>query len=198
LLFLFQAKADPNSRSNFQSSSALFSFAGYVIALVGSLLLDRTGGTMATCVKCGSVLSEGAAFCTVCGSPVSAVSGPVPAAGAGIASNVAAALSYLLGPVTGIIFLMIEPHRREPFVRFHAFQAIFFGVVVLVLSGIWNNILWAGFFSFGFFWRILSLAGNLVGLGILFFWLFLMYKAYNNERYMIPFIGEFALRQASK
>jgi uncharacterized membrane protein len=153
---------------------------------------------MASCAKCGSLLSEGAAFCTVCGSPVSAVSSPVPATTAGVASNVAAALSYLLGLVTGIVFLVIEPYRRDPFVRFHAIQSICFSVVVMVFWMIWNRVLWAGLYSFGFLWSVLSLVSNLIGLAILGCWLFLMYKAYKNERYLIPYIGEFALKQAAE
>jgi uncharacterized membrane protein len=153
---------------------------------------------MATCAKCGSLLSEGAAFCTVCGSPVAGVQNPVPGTTAGMTSNVAAALSYLLGIITGVLFLAMEPYKRDPFVRFHAFQSICFSVVAILLGMIWNRILWAGFYTFGFLVSLLGLVGSLIGLAMIGYWLFLMYKAYNKEQYRIPIIGEFALRQASK
>jgi uncharacterized membrane protein len=157
---------------------------------------------MASCPKCGAVVSAGAVFCSVCGSPVPSGSNPVVPSGppgtasAGLTSNVAAALSYLFGFVTGIIFLVIEPYKRDPFVRFHAFQSIFFCVVAIVFGIIWNGLFAWGFFSFGFLWSIIRLVGVLIRLGFFIYWLFLMYKAYNNEKYLIPYIGELAQKQA--
>ena len=150
---------------------------------------------MAFCSKCGSAVSEGSSFCNVCGSPVSSAGGPpIPpspagAASAGMTSNIVAALSYFF--ITGIIFLVVDPYRRDKFVRFHSFQAIAFGVAVFVLEIILSIIASITFFALGFLLPI-------VGLLIFVFWLFLMYKAYNNETFMIPVIGEWALKQAGK
>jgi uncharacterized membrane protein len=162
---------------------------------------------MAACPKCGSVVPDNAVFCSVCGSAVSTPSNqvatpppPPPTAGAtsgGLTSNVAGALSYLLGFVTGIIFLVLEPHKRDRFVRFHAFQSIFFSVILFVFNIIWSNI-FLGALSLGFLWTIVSLIGTLVYLAVFILWIFLMYKAYNNEKFMIPFIGELAAKQADK
>ena len=55
-----------------------------------------------------------------------------PAGGTGLSSNVAGALCYLLGLVTGIVFLMIE--KEDRFVRFHAMQSIVLSVAVFVVS----------------------------------------------------------------
>jgi uncharacterized membrane protein len=61
----------------------------------------------------------------------------------------------------------------------------------------WNMIFFSiGFFSGGFLWSILSLISTLIALGAFLYWLFLMYKAYNNERYMIPVLGDLAAKQA--
>ena len=57
--------------------------------------------------------------------------------------NVASALCYLLGLITGIIFLVLTPYNRNPVVRFHAFQSIFLNVAWycgLVSGSMW---LWA-------------------------------------------------------
>ena len=165
---------------------------------------------MASCSKCGSVVSDGAAFCSVCGSPVSPVASPAapvpqpPAApispavtsAAGISSNVAGALCYLAGLVTGIIFLVVEPYKRDAFVRFHAFQSIFFSIVWIIFRILWSNIVLAG--PLGFLWSLFSLIGTLISLAFFLFWLFLMYKAYNKEKFMIPVIGEMASKQAAK
>jgi uncharacterized membrane protein len=161
---------------------------------------------MAACPKCGSVISAGSAFCTVCGSPVSVISSsaappppppPPGAANAGMTSNVAGALCYLLGFITGIIFLALEPYKSDKFVRFHAFQSIFIGVIMFAFNIVWSR-MFLGMLSLGFFWTIFSFIGTLVYLGFFLLWLFLMYKAYNNETYKLPVIGEMASTQAAK
>ena len=106
-------------------------------------------------------------------------------------------LTYILGFITGIIFLVIEPYKNDKFVRFHAFQSIFFNVALIVFwiaYTIVASIL--GFVSLGFLAVVMGLVGLLISLAILAYWIFLMYKAYNNELYKIPFIGDLAAKQA--
>src|SRR5271169_2184240 len=108
---------------------------------------------MAFCAKCGASLSEGAAFCGACGSRVAAAQAPRTRAPAGngqsargasfdkpIPSNGAAALAYLVGFITGIIFLVIEPYKRDSYVRFHAFQSIFLSVAYVAVFMVWGAI----------------------------------------------------------
>jgi uncharacterized membrane protein len=110
--------------------------------------------------------------------------------------NVAGALAYVLGLITGIVFLVIEPHKDDKFVRFHAFQSIFFHVSVIVFWIAWTIL--SAFL--GYFIGFLAVAmwglASLIALAIIGLWVFLMYKAYNNERFMIPFIGDLAAKQA--
>lgn len=160
---------------------------------------------MATCAKCGATLAEGATFCGSCGAAVGA--GATPASGgggaapgaassSGLTSNVAGALAYVLGFITGIIFLVIDPYKNDKFVRFHAFQSIFFNVGLIAFWIVWS-ILTAllGALTFGVMGLLMALLGLVIALAIFGFWIFLMYKAYNNEQYMIPFIGELAKKQ---
>jgi len=114
-----------------------------------------------------------------------------------MASNVAGLLAYILGFITGIIFLVIEPYKDDKFVRFHAFQSIFFNVAIIAFWIVWtilSTIL--GIVSFGILGVVMVVLGLLIALAILGYWIFLMYKAYNNERYMIPYIGKLAAQQA--
>ena len=154
---------------------------------------------MAFCAKCGAQVAEGTSFCVSCGTPVGpATGGPAaPAAGGkAMASNVAGLLTYILGFITGIIFLVIEPYKNDKFVRFHAFQSIFFNVALVVFwiaFTILTSIL--GFVSLGILAAVMGLVGILISLAILAYWIFLMYKAYNNELYRIPFIGDLAAKQ---
>jgi uncharacterized membrane protein len=129
----------------------------------------------------------------------SAAGGPAAPAAAGTAmsSNVAGLLCYILGFITGIIFLVIEPYKNDRFVRFHAFQSIFFNVALIVFwiaYAIMASIL--GFVSLGILAMVMGLVVLLISLAIFAYWIFLMYKAYNNERYKIPFIGDLAAKQA--
>ena len=115
----------------------------------------------------------------------------------GLTSNLAGALAYLFGFITGIIFLVIEPYNKDPFVRFHAFQSIFLSVVYIVFSMVWGvlfGMLFTG--SLGFLFTLIAFALRLVELAFVLLWLFLMYKAYQNERYSLPVIGPLAAKQA--
>ncbi len=158
---------------------------------------------MASCPKCGSLVSNGATYCSVCGSPVSPLYRPAdpaapPSNSAGLSSNAAGALCYLVGLITGIIFLVLEPYRRDRFVRFHAFQSILFCVAYIVFWILWGDILLAALFSSGFLLGAFTIIGRLVSLAFIIYWLFLMYKAYRDEMYRIPVIGEMASKMAAK
>jgi uncharacterized membrane protein len=108
--------------------------------------------------------------------------------------NVAAALSYIT--IIGIVFLFIEPYNRNRTIRFHAFQSIFFFVAafvaeiaITILSIALTPIPVIGFL-FG------ALLHFVVGIGILILWVLLVYKAYNNENWVLPIIGPMAQKQA--
>ena len=52
-------------------------------------------------------------------------------------TNVVGALTYLAGFVTGIVFLVLDPYKSNSFVRFHAFQSIFFNVAWVAFWIVW-------------------------------------------------------------
>jgi uncharacterized membrane protein len=116
-----------------------------------------------------------------------------------MSSNIAGVLTYVLGFITGIIFLVIDPYKNDKFVRFHAFQSILFSAVLIAFSIFWA-ILTAMLFtiSLGQLWYLMSTVWLLVRLLFFLGWLFLMFKAYNNERFMLPVIGPIAAKQASQ
>ena len=151
---------------------------------------------MPFCGKCGSSINEGVTFCGQCGAPVAPSSGAVQTTetGKALESNIAALLSYLLWIVGGILFLVLEPYKNDKFVRFHAFQSIFLSVAFIAFLIVWDGIL-GSLFS-GVLWIVLGPIGLIVRLAVMLLWLFLMYKAYNKEKFMVPFIGELAAKQA--
>jgi uncharacterized membrane protein len=112
----------------------------------------------------------------------------------GMEPNIAGALCYLplccIGPVFAIVAVAIEKDNR--FVRFHALQSLLFAAAyIIVFGGLWMVGIAAGFVS-----AIVSLAVtglvSLLGLGTLALAIVLMVKAYNNEEFVLPVIGEMA------
>ncbi len=101
----------------------------------------------------------------------------------GLKKETAGALAYVLGPITGVIFLVLE---KDPFIRFHAMQSIVVFTGLFVLQ-----------------W-ILGLTIVLLGLvplvGIIGFvlWLILIYKAWQGQEWEVPGLGKFARKLASK
>ncbi len=102
-------------------------------------------------------------------------------------SHVIAALSYLLGFITGLIFLYIEPYSQDDYVRFHARQSIGFSVAwfaISVILGVFIAVL-PQFLSV-----ILGFLLDIIDIALACYWIFLMYKAYSGERYRIPELAD--------
>lgn len=110
---------------------------------------------------------------------------PQPAGGTGLQPNVAGALCYLLGLITGIVFLMIEKENR--FVRFHAMQSIIVALAFVVVSIVLGFIPILGW--------VLGFLINLLGAAL---WVVLMVKAYQGEEWEVPVLGKIAREQVGK
>ena len=100
----------------------------------------------------------------------------------GIDENIEGLLCYLLGFITGILFLILE--KENKFVRFHAMQSTVTFVVLFVIS----MVLW----SIPIIGWVIS---PLISLLSLILWILLMYKAYQGEIYKLPIAGDFAEKQ---
>ena len=102
-------------------------------------------------------------------------------------NNVIAALTYLLGFVTGIIFLYVEPYNQDEFVRFHARQSIGFSVAwfaVVIIFSVFISVLPHALGA------VLSFLLTLIEIAFACYWVFLMWKAYSSERYRIPELSD--------
>jgi len=98
--------------------------------------------------------------------------------------NVAAGLCYVFGFVTGIVFLVLEPYNRDPFVRFHAFQSIFFSIGAIVASTVIGIVPFVGILLWFPVW-----------LGLVALWVVLLVQAFSDKKWKLPVIGDFAERQ---
>ena len=97
----------------------------------------------------------------------------------GFDQNVAAALAYSLGWVTGLVFFVIEPQNK--FVRFHAMQSMLvFGPACVAL------LLCLSIPLLGWVLSIFIVYGSAA------LWLILMFKAYQGERFKLTVVGDLA------
>lgn len=103
--------------------------------------------------------------------------------GTGLNKNTSGALAYVLGPITGVIFLVID---KDPFVRFHAMQSIVVFVGLFVLQTV-----------MGFTVILLPLVGLIWILQVVL-WVLLIYKAWQGQEWEVPIAGKFARNMVKK
>jgi len=146
------------------------------------------------CAKCGGAVASGApaAGAPPPGPPPGYMSPPPPATAATpMADNVASALCYVLGFITGILFLVLAPYNQNRVVRFHAFQSIFLSVAAIairiVLMIIFSMI--SGFFMG-------AMLSSLVFLVFFVIWILMIVFAYQGKTTVLPIIGPIARQQA--
>jgi uncharacterized membrane protein len=96
----------------------------------------------------------------------------------GLEENVAGFFCYLLGFITGIIFLAVE--KKSTFVKFHAMQSTITFLSLFIISLI------LGFIP------IIGLLVYPIWILSLILWLLLMVKALQGERYSLPIVGKMA------
>ncbi|QQS39227.1 hypothetical protein IPM62_01260 [Candidatus Woesebacteria bacterium] len=101
----------------------------------------------------------------------------------GLDKNTSSALCYVLGPISGVFFLIVD---KDPKVRFHAMQSILAigGLILLQL------VLFATL--------ILAQLASLITVAVFVLWLVLIYKAWLGEDWEVPFVGKWAHQALKK
>jgi uncharacterized membrane protein len=144
---------------------------------------------MSSCPSCGASFAGGTTFCPAC----SARSHQ----NAGLHANLAAALTYLAGILTGILFLVIEPYRKDRVIRFHAFQSIYFNLAWIALWFGWTIAgLVLGAVAKELSFILQAPIDLLLMVGGLALWVFLMFTAHQGKMTRLPLIGALAAKQA--
>jgi uncharacterized membrane protein len=114
---------------------------------------------------------------------------PPPAAGQGLSSNAAAAISYITF-IPAVLFLVLAPYNRDRFVRFHAWQCIALTIVWVAISILFFVMGVAGLhFALLGLWTLIRLAIRLI---LFVFWLIALIKASQGQWYKIPIVGDLA------
>jgi uncharacterized membrane protein len=143
---------------------------------------------MAFCTVCGAQTPDGSTVCPACSRPGAGASRPTVG---GLTDNVAGMLAYFT-IIPAIIFLVVEPYNRSRFVRFHAFQSIFFAVawtVLWIALSIIVHLPLLGWLTI-LIWPLVSLAGLVI-------WIVLLLKAYQGQMFKLPIVGDMAEKQAA-
>ena len=101
----------------------------------------------------------------------------------GLQENVAGVLCYVLGWISGIVFLLLEPNNK--FVRFHAFQSIIVFAVLTLIAIVFSWIPWLGTVILWLVWVV----GFIV-------WIISMVLASQGKKHMLPWAGNLAEKWA--
>ena len=100
----------------------------------------------------------------------------------GLDENIAGLFCYMVGWITGIIFLVLE--KENQFVRFHALQSILTFLPLSVMALLLGWIPFVGWVLAGLVWILTFIL-----------WIVLMFKAYRGEKYKLPIAGDIAEKQ---
>lgn len=112
----------------------------------------------------------------------------------GVDARLSSVLCYAGWWVTGLVFLFAE--RRHAGVRFHAAQSIVvFGALSAALFLFGGASAVALFVAMPTF-QLLQTVGNVVWLGAVMLWLWLLLKAWQGEQWEVPGAGDLARKIA--
>ena len=136
------------------------------------------------CTACGAPLPNVGSFCPACGNKTR----PRLTLGTtgGIPDQIAGALAYLT-VVPAIFFLLREPYKKNPFIRFHSWQSIILAVITVLLFA---TVLMA------MGQVVMILTGAILAVGWFILWLVLIVKALQGEMFELPLLGKLAERQS--
>jgi uncharacterized membrane protein len=145
---------------------------------------------MAFCGTCGAQIADGATTCAACAGRAAAAPAAAVATTGGMTDNVAGMLAYIT-IIPAIVFLVVEPYNKSRFIRFHAWQCIFFNIGWIALwigLRIVAHIPFLGWLTI-LVWPLVGLAGFIV-------WLILLLKANQGQMFKLPVLGDMAEKQA--
>ncbi len=141
------------------------------------------------CQKCGAAVSPDTASGTAGSGTTSGSAAPPVLSAAGLPMNIASALCYIIPVICPIIFLVVDPYKRNGKVRFDAIQSLFLTIALVVINEV-IAIALGGQIDFG--WTVYKL----LRLAEFILIVFLAFKAFRNEKVVLPGIGPLAAKQA--
>ena len=149
--------------------------------------MEQIAVGLKSCPDCGAQMPESAAFCPGCGRSMQIELTAKQKPGAR-RDNFLGAFAYV-SFVPALVFLLVDPYRKNPFVRFHSIQCLLFWLVCVVLTVVVRVVLLGLLFIpiVGPLLAVLIVA--VVALAAVFTWIVLLVKAFQGERFALPLIG---------
>jgi uncharacterized membrane protein len=141
------------------------------------------------CPNCGVDVVDGAAQCPICGQVGAGSEGPLT-----ILDRIVASCSYVIF-LPAVVFLLVNPFRRNRFIRFHCFQSIFL-VVAAVLVAVLARLV---FVVLTFIPVLIAfLIAGVFCLAGFVLWVLLMVKALQGQSFKLPWIGQLSENYARR
>jgi uncharacterized membrane protein len=158
--------------------------------------MDQTQAPVQCCPDCATQMPGGVRFCPGCGRSMQVITRAQGKVGL-LSENLAGALAYFT-ILPAILFLFVEPYRKNLFVRFHALQCFLY-TAAIVLLGV--ALTFADYVLF-----VIPVLGPLLvvvidavaALAAILLWCVLVAKAWRGEIFKIPLLGDFAERYAGE
>lgn len=132
------------------------------------------------------------AFCPGCGRAMQQAKQVRGTVGV-LPETIAGALAYCVVPA--IIFLLVEPYKKNRFVRFHSFQCLGLCLAAVVIGAATRVVSFLLFFIPLLGRLFIMLIPVLASLAFFVVWVVLIVKALQGEMFKLPLLGEFAERQ---
>ena len=157
---------------------------------IPELTLEQTEGALKSCITCSAEMPETAAFCPGCGRSMHATTHAEGKVGV-FPENVAGALAYF-SFVPAIVFLLLDPYRKNKFVRFHSVQCLVVWLAGIVVA-LALRILGMAVFLIPILGPLLAvIVDAAVILAAFLLWLVLIIKALQGEMFGLPWLGTIA------
>ena len=103
----------------------------------------------------------------------------------GIDENIEGLLCYILGWITGLVFLLVEKDNK--FVKFHAVQSIALSIAAFVITVALMILSFMPYLG-----PVFGILNGFITLGLLALWIAAMIKAAQGEKYKLPVVGDTA------
>jgi len=152
--------------------------------------MEETQVQWKACPKCAAQMPPTASFCPGCGRSMQIEARATRNVGP-LHENVAGAVAYIT-LIPAIVFLLIDPYRKNAFVRFHSMQCLLCWLAGVVLA--------VALRAISYVFLLVPVVGPLlvlivsvvVCLAVLFTWVVLLVKAFQGEKFALPMIGQWA------
>ena len=152
--------------------------------------MEHTAVSMKSCPHCAAQMPQSAAFCPGCGCSMKIESVSKQKLGV-LREDYAGALAYITF-LPALIFLFLDPYRRNPFVRFHSVQCVLFWLASVVVAVILRLAILVLLFIPVAGPLLVLLLTVIVALAAAITWIVLLVKALQGERFGLPVIGRLA------